>query len=92
MTIKGIIENIEYRNNSGHPKKIVTLIPNVIFTNDSSFRQKAFIEFRGSFQSILQKIKVDDVVEVSIAIQAKVSQNSGIEFNNLVAYEIKKIE
>jgi hypothetical protein len=84
MTISGTIESIEYRNTAGHEKKVVTLVPD--------HRQKAFVEFRGSSMGLLDKYKEGDNIEVDVIIQGRVSKNSGIQYNNLVAvHEAEKL-
>lgn len=83
MTITGTIENIEYRNSEGHEKKVVTIVPD--------HRQKAFVEFRGNNMDHLKGCKENDQIEVDVILEGKVSKNSGIQYNNLVAINIKKI-
>lgn len=83
MTITGTIESIEYRNTAGHEKKVVTLVPD--------HRQCAFVEFRGYNMDLINGIKVNDVIEVEIALEGKTSKNSGIQYNNLIAKAAKKI-
>lgn len=80
MTIKGTIENIEYRNTAGHEKKVVTLVPD--------HRQRAFVEFRGRRMDDLNNYKENDEIAVDVTLEGKVSKNSGIQYNNLVAQEV----
>ena len=80
MTIKGTIENIEYRNTAGHEKKVVTLVPD--------HRQKAFVEFRGRRMEDLARYKENDEIQVSVSLEGKTSKNSGIQYNNLVVQEV----
>lgn len=80
MTIKGTIENIEYRNTAGHEKKVVTLVPD--------HRQRAFVEFRGRRMDDLHGYKENDEIAVDVTLEGKVSKNSGIQYNNLVAQEV----
>lgn len=78
MTIKGTVESIEYRNTCGHEKKVVTIIPD--------HRQRAYVEFRGFFgMDAIKNIKVNDEIIVDVILDGKVSKNSGIQYNNLVA-------
>jgi len=83
MTIKGTIESIEYRNTAGHEKKVVTLVPD--------HRQRAFVEFRGYNMDLIKNIKVNDEIIVNVALEGKISKNSGIQFNNIVAQSVTKI-
>lgn len=83
MTITGNIESIEYRNTAGHEKKVVTLIPD--------HRQRAFVEFRGRKMDDLAGLKENDEVRVLVMLEGKISKNSGIQYNNLVAQEVLKI-
>ena len=80
MTIKGTIESIEYRNTAGHEKKVVTLVPD--------HRQRAFVEFRGRRMDDLAPFKENDEIQVTVTLEGKVSKNSGIQYNNLVAQEV----
>jgi hypothetical protein len=80
MTIKGTIESIEYRNTAGHEKKVVTLVPD--------HRQRAFVEFRGRRMDDLAAFKENDEIQVSVTLEGKISKNSGIQYNNLVAQEV----
>ncbi|KGO78665.1 MULTISPECIES: hypothetical protein [Flavobacterium] len=83
MTITGNIENIEYRNTAGHEKKVVTIVPD--------HRQRAFVEFRGRKMDDLHGLKENDEIQVSVMLEGKISKNSGIQYNNLVAQEIRAI-
>jgi|GEM_PF-1826813 len=80
MTIKGTIENIEYRNTAGHEKKVVTLVPD--------HRQRAFVEFRGRRMEDLNGYKENDEIQVGVTLEGKISKNSGIQYNNLVVQEV----
>lgn len=80
MTITGTIESIEYRNTAGHEKKVVTLVPD--------HRQRAFVEFRGRRMDDLSPYKVNDEIQVSVTLEGKTSKNSGIQYNNLVAFDV----
>jgi hypothetical protein len=80
MTIKGTIESIEYRNTAGHEKKVVTLIPD--------HRQRAFVEFRGRRMDDLAPFKENDEIQVEVTLEGKISKNSGIQYNNLVAQDV----
>lgn len=80
-TIKGTIEHIEYRDTAGHKKKVVTLVPD--------HRQRAFVEFRGFMMDELAPYKENDEIQVSVVLEGKISKNSGIQYNNLVAKEVK---
>jgi len=80
MTIKGTIENIEYRNTAGHEKRVVTLVPD--------HRQRAFVEFRGRRMDDLHGYKENDEIQVDVTLEGKVSKNSGIQYNNLVVQEV----
>jgi len=82
MTITGTIESIEYRNTSGHEKKVVTLLPD--------HRQKAYVEFRGRRMEELDAYREGDNIEVDVSLQGHVSRNSGIQYNNLVVYATRK--
>ncbi|QYJ68910.1 DUF3127 domain-containing protein [Flavobacterium litorale] len=77
MTITGNIESIEYRNTAGHEKKVVTILP--------GYRQKAFVEFRGRRMADLDSFKENDEISVNVSLEGKISKNSGIQYNNLVA-------
>lgn len=77
MTITGTIESIEYRNTTGHEKKVVTVIPD--------HRQKVFVEFRGFNMDFLTPYKEGDEITVDVMLEGKVSKNSGIRYNNVVA-------
>lgn len=83
MTITGNIENIEYRNTAGHEKKVVTIVPD--------HRQRAFVEFRGRKMDDLHGLKENDEIQVNVMLEGKISKNSGIQYNNLVAQEIRAI-
>lgn len=83
MTITGNIETIEYRNTAGHEKKVVTLIPD--------HRQRAFVEFRGRRMEDLSGLKENDEIQVHVMLEGKISKNSGIQYNNLVAQEVMKV-
>lgn len=81
--IKGFISQIEYKNNSGHEKKVVTL--------KGESNQRAFIEFRG--QEMMKELKQfteDDYIETAVFLEGKISRSTGIHFNNLVAKGIRK--
>ena len=81
MTIKGTIESIEYRNTAGHEKKVVTLVPD--------HRQRAFVEFRGRRMDDLAPFRENDEIQVSVTLEGKISKNSGIQYNNLVAQSVE---
>jgi len=81
MTITGTIESIEYRNNNGHEKKVVTILPD--------HHQRAFVEFRGCRIEELDSFKEYDNIEVDVAIKGTISKNTGIQYNNLVAYAVR---
>lgn len=81
MKITGNIENIEYRNTAGHEKKVVTILP--------GYRQKAFVEFRGKRMADLDHLKENDEIEVTVTLEGKISKNSGIQYNNLVAQSLE---
>jgi hypothetical protein len=83
MTITGNIETIEYRNTAGHEKKVVTLIPD--------HRQRAFVEFRGRRMDDLTGLKENDEIQVNVMLEGKISKNSGIQYNNLVAQEVMRV-
>jgi hypothetical protein len=83
MTITGTIDSIEYRNTGGHEKKVVTLLPRK--------GQTAYVEFRGGFIDDLDRVKENDEVAIDIRFEGKVSKNSGIQYNNLVANGLRKI-
>lgn len=83
MTIKGTIESIEYRNTAGHEKKVVTLVPD--------HRQRAFVEFRGRRMDDLAPFKENDEIQVTVTLEGKISKNSGIQYNNLVAQEVETV-
>jgi len=83
MTIKGTIESIEYRNTAGHEKKVVTLVPD--------HRQRAFVEFRGRRMDDLAAFKENDEIQVSVTLEGKISKNSGIQYNNLVAQSVETV-
>jgi hypothetical protein len=80
MTITGTIESIEYRNTAGHEKKVVTLVPDN--------RQRAFVEFRGRRMDDLDAFRENDEIEVAVTLEGKISKNSGIQYNNLVAQSV----
>jgi len=80
MTITGTIESIEYRSTAGHEKKVVTLLP------DS--RQRAFIEFRGRKMNDIEDVREGDELQVGVFLEGKISKNSGIQYNNLVAHTV----
>ena len=84
MTITGTIESIEYRNTAGHEKKVVTLVP------DS--RQRAFVEFRGRRMDDLDAYRENDEIEVAVTLEGKISKNSGIQYNNLVACSVSSAQ
>jgi len=81
MTITGTIESIEYRNTAGQEKKVVTILPD--------HKQKAFIEFRGRMMDNLLPYKENTEVKIGVTLEGKVSKNSGMQFNNLVAFAIE---
>ena len=81
MKITGNIESIEYRNTAGHEKKVVTILP--------GYRQKAFVEFRGKRMAELDNLKENDEIEVTVTLEGKISKNSGIQYNNLVAQSLE---
>ena len=81
MTITGTIESIEYRNTAGHEKKVVTLVPD--------HRQRAFVEFRGRRMDELAAYKEHDEISVDVSLEGKISKNSGIQYNNLVAFAVR---
>lgn len=83
MTIKGTIESIEYRNTAGHEKKVVTLVPD--------HRQRAFVEFRGRRMDDIASFKENDEIQVSVTLEGKISKNSGIQYNNLVAQSVETV-
>ncbi|MGV3459894.1 MAG: hypothetical protein ACO1N9_05495 [Flavobacterium sp.] len=83
MTIKGTIESIEYRNTAGHEKKVVTLVPD--------HRQRAFVEFRGRRMDDLTSFKENDEITVEVTLEGKISKNSGIQYNNLVAQSVEMV-
>jgi hypothetical protein len=83
MTIKGTIESIEYRNTAGHEKKVVTLVPD--------HRQRAFVEFRGRKMDDLTYFKENDEIAVEVTLEGKISKNSGIQYNNLVAHSVEMV-
>lgn len=83
MIITGTIENIEYRNVNGKEKKVVTILPD--------HRQRAFVEFRHSKMDMLYGYKENDDIAVEVIFEGKISNNSGIQFNNLVAQSIKNL-
>lgn len=80
MTIKGTIESIEHRNTAGHEKKVVTLVPD--------HRQRAFVEFRGRRMDDIAGFRENDEIQVTVTLEGKISKNSGIQYNNLVAQEV----
>lgn len=80
MTITGQVKNIEFKGETGHAKKVVTLEPD--------HRQKAFVEFRGKNIKLLSDIKVNDEIVVSVLLEGRVSSKSGVQYNNLVAEEL----
>ena len=81
MTITGTIESIEYRNTAGHEKKVVTIVPD--------HRQRAFVEFRGRRMEDLEPFKEHDDIQVDVSLEGKTSKNSGIQYNNLVAFAVR---
>ncbi len=83
MTITGNIESIEFRNVAGHEKKVVTLVPD--------HRQKAFVEFRGRKMDDLHGYRENDEIKVEVLLEGKISKNSGIQYNNLVAQSIMQV-
>lgn len=83
MTITGTIQSIEYRNTAGHEKKVVTL--------NGSKRQVAFVEFRGRNMDMLDRVKENDEVDIDIDFEGQVSRKTGIQYNNLHAYGLRKI-
>ena len=83
MTITGTIESIEYRNTAGHEKKVVTLVPD--------HRQRAFVEFRGRRMEELEAYKENDAIQVDVTLEGKISKNSGIQYNNLVAQSVNSL-
>jgi len=83
MTITGTIENIEYREKDGHEKKVVTL--------KVSNRETGFIEFRGACLDLLVRVKEKDLIAVDIELKGSISKKTGIEYNNLVAYGLRRI-
>lgn len=80
MKISGTIQSIEYRAVCGHEKKVVTLAPD--------HRQRAFIEFRGRRMDDLAPFKENDEIEVTVILEGKISKNSGIQYNNMVAQNV----
>lgn len=83
MTITGTIESIEYRNTAGHEKKVVTLVPD--------HRQRAFVEFRGRRMEELATYKEQDEIAIEVTLEGKISKNSGIQYNNLVAFAVRAV-
>ncbi|MFP5437466.1 MAG: hypothetical protein ACLGH8_06770 [Bacteroidia bacterium] len=83
MTITGTIESIEYRNTAGHEKKVVTLVPD--------HRQRAFVEFRGRRMEELASYKEHDEIAIDVTLEGKISKNSGIQYNNLVAFAVRAV-
>jgi hypothetical protein len=83
MKITGTIESIEYRNTAGHEKKVVTLVPD--------HRQRAFVEFRGRRMDELASFRENDEIQVEVTVEGKVSKNSGIQYNNLVAQAVSQV-
>jgi hypothetical protein len=83
MTITGTIESIEYRNTAGHEKKVVTLVPD--------HRQRAFVEFRGRRMEELATYKEQDEIAIDVTLEGKISKNSGIQYNNLVAFAVRAV-
>jgi len=83
MTITGTIESIEYRNTAGHEKKVVTLVPD--------HRQRAFVEFRGRRMDEIADYKENDAIQVDVTLEGKISKNSGIQYNNLVAFAVREV-
>jgi hypothetical protein len=84
MTITGTIESIEYRNAAGHEKKVVTLAP--------VGWQWAFVEFRGRRMDDLEAFKENDEIQVAVTLEGKISKNSGIQYNNLVAQSVNSLQ
>ena len=83
MTITGNIEHIEYRNTAGHEKKVVTLVPD--------HRQRAFVEFRGRKMDDLHGFNLNDEIKVEVLLEGKISKNSGIQYNNMVAQSVSSV-
>lgn len=81
----GYVDSIEAKNNPrGFEKKIVTLKMNN--------KQLCFIEFRNDYaQEQVKKIVEGDRVEIAARLEGKISKTSGIQYNNIVAKSIKKI-
>lgn len=80
MTISGTIEAIEHR--PVHNENLITIMPD--------HRQKAFVKFRGLLQDESSKYKEGDSIKVEVLLEGKVSKNSGVHYNNLVATKIVK--
>lgn len=82
-TITGTVESIEYKNEMGHEKKVVTLVPD--------HRQKLFVQFHKNEIALLNNIGVNDAVAIEVLFNGKLSKNSGYPHNNIEARNIKKL-
>ena len=82
MITTGTLESIEYCNSNGHEKKVLTI--------NQDCRQKAFLQVRKKDFKMLESVREGDDVEIYFFIQGKISKNSGIQYNNLIAVDIRK--
>lgn len=80
-TIKGTIESIEYRNNNGHEKKVITIVPD--------HRQRAFVEARGWNMDKISAAKEGDEIKVEVMLEGKIAKGSGVRYNNLVVVDFE---
>jgi len=81
MEINGIIESIEYRNTGGYEKKVVTI--------ESSHNQRSFVEFKGKNMGLLDTYRENDEINVYVELRGTISKNSGVQYNNLIAYKVR---
>lgn len=84
VELTGTVQDMEHTTIGGHEKTVLTLA--------TGFQQQAFIEFRGNLINLLDGVKPDDEVKVSVKFQGKVSKSSGIRYNNLFAKELSLIK
>lgn len=80
--LTGNIQSIT--SDSKYIKKTVTL--------KMQGKQVAFIEFRGPIMvKMLSQVEPNELVQIPVSFNGRVSPKSGQEYNNLVAKGIKKL-
>lgn len=63
-----------------------------ILTLEMGENEQCFVEVRSKYlQGIVDKLDIDDLIQVVIVFEGKISKSSGYRFNNLVVQTIKKL-